>query len=398
MPRRALSPRHHLGPPAALAGSVVEASADLGGGFHGTDPTSVYLAAWARVRDFAVTDLEQALYLDRTLLKVLGMRRTMFVVPRDLAGIIQSACTEAIAARERRRLLRMIRDAGIAEDPEPWLARVEDQTVEALDRLGEATASELTREVPGLREQIPFGAGTKWAGLVGVSTRLLFLLSTEGRIIRGRPKGTLVSSLYRWVPMGRWLGGELEAWPKAEAQAELVRRYLATFAPATRLDVQWWTGWTVAETVRALVAAGAREIEADTGGGARGPAWVPPDWAPVTRAPATSGSGDPWVALLGSLDATPMGWQERTWFLGPHKPRMFDRAGNVGPSIWLDDRIVGGWAQRRDGEIRWQLLEDIGREATAMVEARVAALQAWLGPLRFIPRFRTPIEQELSAG
>jgi Winged helix DNA-binding domain len=345
------------------------------------------------VRDFAVRDLEAALYDDRSLLKILGMRRTMFVVPRDLAGIIQSACAAAIGARERARLLRMIRDAGIADEPERWLAGVEDQTFEALHRLGEATASDLTREVAGLRQRIRFGLGRKWDGEVGVSTRLLFLLSTEGRIIRGRPKGTLVSSLYRWVPMDRWLGGELEVWPTAEAQAELVRRYLGTFGPATRRDVQWWTGWTVAETKRALDMLGAREIEVEVDrSGSRGPAWVLPDWAPPLKT-----SDEPWVALLGSLDATPMGWQDRGWFLGPHKARMFDRAGNVGPSIWLDDRIVGGWAQRRDGEIRWQLLEDVGAEATAMIEAKVAALRQWLGPLRFIPRFRTPIEQELSA-
>jgi Winged helix DNA-binding domain len=368
---------------------VREASGDLVG-FHGTDPTSVYLAAWARVRDFEVPDLEHALYDGRELLKILGMRRTMFVVPRDLAGIIQSACTEAIAARERARLVRMLRDAGIADDPVRWLARVEDETMDALHRSGEATASELTREVAGLRERIRFGIGRKWDGEVGVSTRVLFLLSSEGRIIRGRPRGTLVSSLYRWVPMDGWLGGELEVWPKAEAQAELVRRYLGTFGPATRVDVQWWTGWTVAETKRALDAVGAREIDVAARDDARERAWALPDWTPPRPPDA------PWVALLGSLDATPMGWQERAWFLGPHKARMFDRAGNVGPSIWLDDRIVGGWAQRRDGEIRWQLLEDVGADATAMIEARVEALRTWLGPLRFVPRFRTPVEQELS--
>jgi len=31
------------------------------------------------------------------------------------------------------------------------------------------------------------------------------------------------------------------------------------------------------------------------------------------------------------------------------------------------------------------------------VAARAADLLAWLGDLRFIPRFRTPLEQELSA-
>ena len=335
---------------------------------------------------------------------MVGMRRTMFVVPRDLAGIIQSACSDTVAVRERARLVGWIERAGIADDASRWLAGVEDETMDAFERLGEATASDLAREVPNLRERITFDTGRRWDVDVAISTRVLFLLSAQGRIIRGRPKGTLVSSLYRWVPMQRWLGVELEAWPKAEAQAELVRRYLATFAPATRLDVQWWTGWTVAETLQALRAMGAREVALPGGG----TGWVPPDWAPpsareaAARPVARIGEGEPWVALLGSLDATPMGWQERGWFLGPHKARLFDTNGNIGPSIWFGDaergdRIVGGWAQRRDGEIRCQLLEDIGGEATRMVEAKVASLQAWLGPLRFIPRFRTPIEQELSA-
>jgi hypothetical protein len=390
--RRTLPARHHLGPPARLASSAQEASTDLVG-FHGTDPTSVYLAAWARVREFATGDLEGALYEDRSLLKILGMRRTMFVVSREMAGIIQAACTDAIAGGERARLVRMIREAGIAEDAERWLAGVEDQALETLDRLGEATASDLTREVEGLRAQIPFGAGRSWQGTVGVSTRLLFLLSAEGRIIRGRPKGTLVSSLYRWVPMDRWVPGGLPAMPKADAQAELVRRYLGTFAPATLIDVKWWTGWTVAETKRALAAIGAREVPLN--GGRSG--WVLPGEDIDGDGAGDGEDGESWATLLGPLDATPMGWQERDWFLGPHKPRVFDRNGNAGPTIWLDDRVVGSWAQRRDGEIRWELVEDVGSDASRLVEAKVAALRAWLGPLRFIPRFRTPIEQELSA-
>jgi hypothetical protein len=88
----------------------------------------------------------------------------------------------------------MLVDAGIAKDPARWLAKVEVDTLAALDELGEATAADLTERVAGLREQIHFGAGKKWAGKVGVSTRLLFLLATEGRIIRGRPKGTWLSS------------------------------------------------------------------------------------------------------------------------------------------------------------------------------------------------------------
>ncbi len=105
----------------------------------------------------------------------------------------------------------------------------------------------------------------------------------------------------------------------------------------------------------------------------------------------------PWAALLPALDPTPMGWRERGWFLGGHGPALFDRSGNIGPTVWWDGRIVGGWAQRPGGEIVFRLLEDPGAEAVAAVTAEAERLQAWLGPARVTPRFRTPLERELSA-
>ncbi len=105
----------------------------------------------------------------------------------------------------------------------------------------------------------------------------------------------------------------------------------------------------------------------------------------------------PWAALLPALDPTPMGWRDRGWFLGGHGPALFDRSGNIGPTVWWDGRIVGGSAQRLSGEVAFRLLEDPGAEAAAAVTAEAERLQAWLGSVRVTPRFRTPLERELSA-
>ena len=105
---------------------------------------------------------------------------------------------------------------------------------------------------------------------------------------------------------------------------------------------------------------------------------------------------EPWVTLLPGLDATPMGYAERSWFLGDHGPALFDRSGNIGPSVWCDGRIVGGWAQRPTGAVVYKLLEDVGRDAARRVESAAHSLSAWLGAIRITPRFRTPLERELS--
>lgn len=107
---------------------------------------------------------------------------------------------------------------------------------------------------------------------------------------------------------------------------------------------------------------------------------------------------EPWVALLPALDPTVMGWHHRDWYLGDHGPLLFDSTGNAGPTVWCDGRVVGGWAQAPSGEVRYRLLEDIGSQAAAAVEAAAGALTGWLGPVRLAPRARrrSPVEAELT--
>ena len=105
-----------------------------------------------------------------------------------------------------------------------------------------------------------------------------------------------------------------------------------------------------------------------------------------------------WVALLPALDPTVMGWKERAWYLGAHRQQLFDRNGNAGPTVWLDGRIVGGWAQRPDGSVAVELLEGLTPEARARVSGEAERTQAWLGGTVVTPRFRAPLERRLAAG
>ncbi|MEV4257482.1 crosslink repair DNA glycosylase YcaQ family protein [Spirillospora sp. NPDC049652] len=58
---------------------------------HATDPASVFLQVAARSRTAEPGHVEKALYDDRTLLRLLAMRRTMFVVPTDFLPALQAA-------------------------------------------------------------------------------------------------------------------------------------------------------------------------------------------------------------------------------------------------------------------------------------------------------------------
>ena len=380
--RARLASRHHLAQPATAVETVAASLV----GLHSSDPATVYLAARARMAGFQVGHLEQALYEARSLVRVLGMRRTMFVVPPDLAAVIHASCTRALGPAERRRMERLLSEQGIAADAACWLEEVERRTLTALTVRGQATARELTEEVPELARKLSFGAGRKWAGTVGVSTRVLFLLATEGRIVRARPRGSWISSQYRWAPTAAWLAGGLGTLDPEAARAELLRRWLAAFGPGSMTDLTWWTGWSGRQVRAALAAVEAIEVELEEGTGFV----APDDLEPVSECAS-------WVVLLPALDPTVMGWKERAWYLGGHQAQLFDRNGNAGPTVWLDGRIAGGWAQRPDGSVAVELLEDLAPEARARVCAEAERMQAWLGETVVTPRFRTPLERRLAA-
>ncbi len=145
-------------------------------------------------------------------------------------------------------------------------------------------------------------------------------------------------------------------------------------------DVQWWTGWTLGATRRALAAldlvdVGCGFVLADDAG---------PDTAPGGVA-----------TLLPALDSTAMGWKERDWYLPEQWQPLYDRNGNIGPTIWWDGEIIGGWAVRRDGSIVTRLLSDRGRGSVRAVGAAVERLQPRLAGAAVSASFPTPLEREL---
>lgn len=381
--RARLGARHRLAADARAA-SVEEIAASVVA-IHSTDPASVVIASWARLADRACgpEEVERALYEERTLIRMLAMRRTMFVVDRATAPVIHAAASLGVAAKERAKLMKAL-------DRSPaWLRKVEAIALEALSD-AELTAVELSASDERLGESIRVGSG-KWTQEVKLGSRLLLVLAAEGRVVRTRPRGGWSSTQFRWTALESWLGAPLEELDARESERRLARAWLYAYGPARPEDLKWWAGWTVTQTRRALagddVVACALE---DSGEGV-----VLADDAESVA----SASAPPWIAFLPALDATPMGWKHRDWYLGAHAERVFDVNGNVAPTVWSDGRVVGAWTRRASGEIAYTLFEDLGAEAVGLLDAEAEALAPRLGDATLAPRARgyAPAERELLA-
>lgn len=382
--RARLVVRHHLGRTALDVEAAVRAVVAL----HSSDPITPHLAAWARVPDYTTGALDRALATDRTLWRLHAMRRTLFVAPREDAGLLDGAAGREVAAKERRQLEGWIaRELPGRKRPARWLAAIEAKVLDALAAGEPASTQELARRVPELATELTMGSG-KWAQRAAIGSKVLFVMALDLALVRTRSSGTWRASQYRWARSATWFGGAPAAMEPAPARVELARRYLATHGPVTSTDLRWWTGWTAKHASAALAALDARCVELEGGGEAF---VLPDDTERIRDVPSQ-------VALLPGLDSTPMGYKERAFFLGPHQSALFDRNGNIGPTVWLDGRIVGGWAQRPDGTVVHRLLERVGAKDARRIAREAEALGAWLGGVVATPRFRTPLERELSAG
>lgn len=389
--RARLGLQHRLVKPAA-DGRTVESITDDLVVLHATDPATIYLSVSARLAGTTVEDVDRALFTDRSVLRTLAMRRTLFVTTTAGASSVEGSSSIDVAAKERKRLETFLADSDI-DDPPRWLDEAFDQVMDTLDDTGDGLpARDLTKRVPVLATKIVMGAGTKYSVQAGATSRVLGLMAVEGHLVRGRPTGDWTSRTYRWHRRDRWWpdgDGPPQAPPPERASTELLSRWLDRFGPATTDDMKWWTGWTMTKTKRALAAVDTVEVELDGDDGTE------VGYLPAADAEPVDEPG-PWAALLPSLDPTPMGWKQRSWYLGDHQAELFDRSGNIGPSVWVDGRIVGGWSQRPDGEVVTELLEDVGSEHEALIETEAERVARFVGPVVVKPSFPTPLQKRLS--
>ncbi len=365
--RARLAARHAI---ATRAGSVAGAVAQMTC-LHATEPASVYLSAFART-GASREDIDRALYEDRSVVKQLAMRRTLFAFPRDLLPAVWGSASARVAAQLNARFAKEIEAAGIAKRGDVWLTRTGNTVLRSLAEDGPATTMELRQRIPALDKRLEIKPEKKYGGVFPVAPRLLGNLGASGQIMRGANTGDWKVSRSRWTLTEEWLGAPVSHQSSQDGYLELVRRWLFTFGPGTEADLVWWLGSTKAVVRHSLAELGAVEVALSEGIGHL----LPDDLDDVPER-------EPWPALLPVLDPTVMGWRQRGFYLADDDvPHLFDSNGNAGTTAWWDGRIVGCWVQDQDGAVSVVLRHEIGSDGVRALDAEATRLSDWLAGQR----------------
>jgi hypothetical protein len=353
---------------------------------HSADPASVFLSVCARLKVPSIAAVERALYEDRSLVRHHAMRRTLWVMAPDVATRAHAAFTRRITAPQRRRTAKMFgRD-------EAWLvAGIEEVVAAVVAAGGPVSTREIGQLLPHLAEPITVNAGKRYEAVIVAHTRMLLQAAFDGRIIRTRPQGSWIGSHYAWAATESWVDIDWDSRDEHEALIELLAMWLGRFGPATLDDIVWWTGATRTRIRKSLQALDTIPVQLED---RREAYLLSEDIDSIATTSGSEGDDEPWVALLPGLDPTAMGWKHRQWYLPPAvATRVTDRNGNIGPTVWADGIVVGGWVQRRDGSIA----HDATLNAThrRLLGAEIERLQAIVGDTRISVRFPAPNQKVL---
>jgi hypothetical protein len=392
-----LAHKQHLLPRSQLT-DVVQITRDIVA-LHATIATGLYLSLWARVPGFQPGMLADALYERRCLARVLCMRTTLHVVPSDEVPLFLQAYGDQVGRRApaEHQIDLLLVQAGLCEEEEAGavLEKLHGQVLDVLAESGPSTVREISQAVPELEAKIRHSVGKPYEGEFSVGSRLIPSMCVQGLLIRARPRGSWRSNLYEYAALSEWLPDvDLDPVAPEEARTWLVRRYLSAFGPATFEDIRWWTGFTKGETEQALLPLKHEVVEVVIEGLGEAYLMMAED---AQRLDGNAPADTPYISFLPALDPYIMGYPDRRRFLAPeHNAKVFDRAGNAMPTIWVNGQVVGAWGQRKNGEVVYGVFEEENEEELTLLEAEAQRLESYLGgeylPLRTHTAFARSLE------
>ena len=331
--------RHHLAIPAAKA-SLAGVAGDMGGA-QAQIMSAAGLSLRARIRGLRPEDVERALWQDRALAKIWCMRGTVHLVPSDDLAVFARGSTG-----------RVNRDTAWLEGhgyPAKMINRAMDALHPALDR--PRTRKELADVIAktlGVSAHRKSGRGwgspTTAPGIMidGKSLPLgylVFLACYRGIACAGPPQGNEATFVRPDLWLRKW-----RDLPVEEAEAELLRRYLGGYGPATVRDFFAWARMTLT-AARAIWARQAGELAPVCVEGEA--AWLLRSDLPALRRAKVK---RPNVRLLPYFDSFLMGHDKRGHLVdSKNYKRVYLPAGWIAPVVLVDGRVAGVWSYERKG-------------------------------------------------
>jgi DNA glycosylase AlkZ-like len=288
-------------------------------------------------------DVQEALWRTRELVKAATLRTTLHLHVADDAPLWKSLPLIGARWRETRWL--------------DW----QGLTLAEAERLREQVLTVLGDGEPRTRTEIGEAIGGSAGAHIASDSWGHFLAPASDGLCHGPPRGRSVT----FVRCDRWIAGWRELDPR-DAQLEACRRYLTTYGPARRDELEHWLAWRLPDDVWDALELEEVDVEGHCTFAQAGEAF--PDRVPGG------------VRLLSHYDVYVVACHPRDRLIPAQRERVFRKGAGPHPSLLVDGIVSGVWARKQRGrrvEIRVEPFLRLTKTQQAELRdeaARVAAL------------------------
>ena len=327
-------------------------------GIQAQDALAATLAVRSRSAGLFVNDVEQARVHDRSIVRTWGPRATLHLLASDDIGWLLSLFGPVFVAGDRRRR----EELGLSEE---ICVRGMHIIRDVLAKLGPLTRAEIV-------EHLAIN-GIQLAGQA--RPHLLARAALEGLICFGPDRGSEPT----YVLLRDWVDQEYagHALSEDEAYAELTRRYLSAYGPATPGDQAAWSGLSLSKTRAAWQRIEGELLEVETTDSL---VWMLKTQASrLNELPPIT----PIVRLLPRFDIYLLGYKKRDLAVPSQFAKHINAGGGiVHPTVLVDGRIVGTWKSKReknDFVVMVEPFEWLESEINGGIKAEVEDIGRFLG-------------------
>src|SRR2546423_3384262 len=334
-------------------------------GIQAQEAPAAALAVRVRSVGLVAANVEHARVQERSVVRTWGPRGTLHLLAaEDLNWLLPVLGPVFIAAGRRRRA-----ELGLDEDTCAKGLRI---IRDVLAHQGPLTRGELVEQL-----------ATRGMRIEGQARPyLLQRAALEGIIClgpdRGAERGADRGAEPTYVLLSDWVGQEHREHPLSEAaaHAELTRRYLKAYGPATPEDQATWSGMPMSKTRAAWQNIADQLIEVEIAGR---PAWMLKTCAAWLDEPTAHA---PTVRLLRRLDTDLLGYQKRDLAVPLQYAKRINAGGGIlHPTLLVDGRAAGTWKskpQKNDLDVIVEPFDFLAPGVHAGLEAEVVDLARFL--------------------
>ena len=298
--------------------NIVKIVEDIGG-LHATSSTTPYLSMFARTKNFTREHLDEELYVKKSLGKIRGIRRTLYIFPKEIISSVYTATNKLVENQSKKAL----ESRGVSSEE---YKKISESIIGILkdDKRKEMTASEI-KNILKTKSNISY---------------VLYLMCDQGLIIRSKPRKYSLFSEY--FPDVDFLGID-----EYEAEAQLVQYYLRAFGPVYEEDIVWWTGLGKSKIINALNHIEDQFVRIKISNSEERLILLRSDKGLIQK---INQAKTDIVNILPVLDPYLMGYKRRGRYLlsTEHYNYIFDRTGNITSTILLNGRVIGVWDLVKD--------------------------------------------------